>query len=140
MESPLESLVDSKQQQDFGVAKESALPKYCRECDVRFACNGECPKHRFLTTPDGEPGLNYLCAGYKKFLHHIDPHMQAMAGLLQSRRPAADIMEMIASYNDKVGGIDSVSLHFTPGNMPVEVAERSLRLFSSEVLPKVAEL
>ncbi len=73
MESPLESLVTSEQQQRFGKAKESALPKYCRECDVRFACNGECPKHRFMTTPDGEPGLNYLCPGYKMFFRHVDP-------------------------------------------------------------------
>ena len=62
MESALAALAGSEQQQRFGEAKESTLPRYCRECDVRFACNGECPKHRFLTTPDGEPGLNYLCA------------------------------------------------------------------------------
>jgi uncharacterized protein len=47
----------------------------CRECEVRFTCNGECPKHRFLTTPAGEPGLNYLCAGYKYFFNYIDPYL-----------------------------------------------------------------
>ena len=95
MESTIAELVDLPMQKKFGQDKLDTLPKFCRECDVRFACNGECPKHRFLRTPDGEPGLNYLCAGYKEFLHHIDPHMQAMGGLLRAGRPAADIMEMI---------------------------------------------
>jgi uncharacterized protein len=49
--------------------KRDTLPRYCRECDVRFACHGECPKNRFILTPDGEPGLNYLCAGFKAFLN-----------------------------------------------------------------------
>lgn len=69
----------------------------CRECDVRFACNGECPKHRFLTTPDGEPGLNYLCAGYKHFFQHIDTYMQFMAAELRARRPPANIMRIVGS-------------------------------------------
>ena len=61
-------LVASPQQQAFGLDKRDTLPRYCRECDVRFACNGGCPKDRFIATPDGEPGLNYLCAGYKDVL------------------------------------------------------------------------
>ena len=96
MESPLASLVASAQQQHFGEAKESTLPRYCRECDVRFACNGECPKHRFLTTPDGEPGLNYLCAGYKIFFHHIDPYMRFMAAELAAERAPANVMRWVA--------------------------------------------
>jgi len=96
MESPLASLVASAQQQHFGEAKESTLPRYCRECDVRFACNGECPKHRFLTTPDGEPGLNYLCAGYKMFFHHIDPYMRFMAAELAAERAPANVMRWVA--------------------------------------------
>jgi uncharacterized protein len=96
IESPLESLVDSPQQRAFGEAKETTLPKYCRECDVRFACNGECPKHRFLTTPDGEHGLNYLCAGYKLFFHHVDPYMRFMAAELNSRRAPANVMLWVA--------------------------------------------
>lgn len=92
----LADMVASPGQRKFGTDKRDALPRYCRECDVRFACNGECPKHRFLSTPDGEAGLNYLCAGYKKFFHHIDPYMREMARLLQSGRPAAGIMKMIA--------------------------------------------
>jgi uncharacterized protein len=92
MEAPLRTMVESKQQHDFGEAKESTLPKYCRECDVRFACNGECPKHRFINTPDGEPGLNYLCAGYKMFFRHIDPYMRFMATELTAHRPPANVM------------------------------------------------
>jgi uncharacterized protein len=92
MESPLETLVNSDQQRSFGEAKESTLPRYCRECDVRFACNGECPKHRFATTPDGEDGLNYLCAGYKMFFRHIDPYMRFMAAELASNRAPANVM------------------------------------------------
>ena len=96
MESALASLAGSEQQQRFGEAKESTLPRYCRECDVRFACNGECPKHRFLTTPDGEAGLNYLCAGYKMFFHHIDPYMRFMATELAAQRPPANVMRWVA--------------------------------------------
>jgi uncharacterized protein len=96
MESPLASLVESEQQLQFGQAKESALPKYCRDCDVKFACNGECPKHRFTKTPDGEPGLNYLCAGYKMFFHHIDPYMRFMAAELAAQRAPANVMQWVA--------------------------------------------
>jgi uncharacterized protein len=96
MESPLQELVNSAQQHAFGEAKESTLPKYCRECDVRFACNGECPKHRFLTTPDGEPGLNYLCAGYKMFFRHVDSSMRFMAAELAGGRAPANVMRWVA--------------------------------------------
>jgi len=95
METALENLVDSPQQKAFGQAKSESLPRMCRTCEVRFACNGECPKHRFLTTPDGEPGLNYLCAGYKHFFKHIDPYMQFMAGELRAERPPANIMRFL---------------------------------------------
>jgi len=99
MESSLETLVQSDQQRRFGEAKESTLPRYCRDCDVRFACNGECPKHRFIKTPDGEPGLNYLCAGYKMFFRHIDPYMRFMAAELASNRAPANVMQWIASQD-----------------------------------------
>ena len=92
IENPLESLVSSEQQTKFGEAKRDALPQYCLKCDVRFACNGECPKHRFLKTPDGEEGLNYLCAGYKSFFRHIDPYMRFMASELREGRPPANVM------------------------------------------------
>jgi uncharacterized protein len=93
MEAPLESLVASSTQRQFGAAKRNMLPRYCRECEVRFACNGECPKHRFLQTPDGEAGLNYLCAGYKMFFNHIDPYMEFMVGELQNGRAPANVMQ-----------------------------------------------
>lgn len=93
MTQTLGEMVQSPLQRKFGDDKRDALPRFCRQCDVRFACNGECPKHRFLTTPDGEPGLNYLCAGYKRFFHHIDQPMRVMAQLLRSGRPADHIMQ-----------------------------------------------
>lgn len=92
LESPLSSLVHSPPQVKFGLDKRDTLPRYCRECEVRFACNGECPKHRFIRTPDGEAGLNYLCAGYKLFFQHIDPYMRFMAAELRQRRPPANVM------------------------------------------------
>jgi uncharacterized protein len=96
----LEQLVSSSQQKAFGDAKRDSLPRMCRTCEVRFACNGECPKHRFLTTPDGEPGLNYLCAGYKYFFKHIDPYMQFMAAELRAGRAPANIMRFLGSGKD----------------------------------------
>lgn len=88
------SMVDSPAQRRFGEAKSATLPRYCRECPVEFACHGECPKHRFLHTPDGEPGLNYLCAAYRRFFLHIDSPMRTMAALLQAAQPPAAIMEI----------------------------------------------
>ncbi len=92
----LGAMLNSQQQIKFGNDKLDALPKFCRECEVRFACNGECPKHRFIQTPDGEAGLNYLCPAYKKFFNHIDPHMKTMAQLLRNDRAPAEIMRMLA--------------------------------------------
>lgn len=97
MEANLEKMVGSPQQSKFGADKRDLLPSMCRQCDVRFACNGECPKHRFLSTPDGEYGLNYLCAGYKHFFHHIDPYMQFMAAELRAGRAPANIMRIVGS-------------------------------------------
>jgi uncharacterized protein len=92
----LGDIVNSPAQQKFGNDKLDSLPRYCRNCEVRFACNGECPKHRFTRTPDGEPGLNYLCAAYKRFFKHVDPFMRMMTRLLQAERPPALIMEFLA--------------------------------------------
>lgn len=89
-------LVSSEKQQAFGRAKLDTLPDTCRRCDVRFACNGGCPKNRFIDTPDGEPGLNYLCAGYKAFFRHIDSAMQFMARELRANRAPANIMAHMA--------------------------------------------
>ena len=95
-DTSLEMLVDSPAQKTFGTDKQTTLPEYCRQCDVKFACNGECPKNRFIHTPDGEPGLNYLCAGYKHFLHHIRPYMETMSRLLKSGHAPAEIMGLLA--------------------------------------------
>jgi uncharacterized protein len=99
MSQSLGAMVNSPQQLKFGNDKFDSLPKFCRECEVRFACNGECPKHRFIQTPDGEDGLNYLCAAYKKFFNHIDPHMKTMARLLERDEAPARIMEILAGEN-----------------------------------------
>jgi uncharacterized protein len=95
-ETPLEKLVASPRQRQFGRDKFDTLPKYCRECEVLFACYGECPRNRFTETPDGEAGLNYLCAGYKVFFNHIDGPMRSMARLLKSGRFADEIMTIEA--------------------------------------------
>jgi uncharacterized protein len=94
MNQSLGEMVNSPQQVSFGSDKFDSLPKFCRDCEVRFACNGECPKHRFIKTPDGEDGLNYLCPAYKKFFNHINPAMRTMSHLLRTNQAPAQIMEM----------------------------------------------
>ena len=91
----LGEMVNSPEQRRFGTDKQTTLPKYCRDCEVRFACNGECPKHRFLRTVDGEPGLNYLCAGYKHFFTHIDQPMRMMGEWVRRGQPAARVMAQL---------------------------------------------
>jgi uncharacterized protein len=86
-------LVASDAQRKFGQDKFDALPQYCRDCEVLFACYGECPRNRFVSTPDGEPGLNYLCAGYKQFFTHVAPAMKTMAALIRRGRYADEIMQ-----------------------------------------------
>ena len=76
-------------------AKLDTLPQYCLDCDVRFACNGGCPKDRFATTPDGEPGLHHLCAGYKAFFGHVDDPMRLMAGLLRAGQDATGLRRVV---------------------------------------------
>lgn len=80
-ETPLVELLESPAQRAFGRAKLEALPRYCRECGVRAMCNGGCPKNRFIMTPDGELGLNYLCAGYRRFFKHCQPFVSEVAAL-----------------------------------------------------------
>jgi len=91
-EDALVTLVGLEQQRQFGLAKRDTLPRYCRECAVRFVCNGGCPKNRILHTLEGEAGLNYLCEGYKTFFGHITPHMKLMAAELLAGRSPANIM------------------------------------------------
>jgi uncharacterized protein len=83
-EKTLCDLANSPLQQKFGNDKSAALPQYCRSCDVLFLCHGECPKRRFLRAPDGEPGLNYLCAAYQRFFRYSAPFMRHMRDCLLS--------------------------------------------------------
>ena len=96
-------LVRSDRQRRFGLDKRDTLPLFCRECDVRFACHGGCPKDRFTTTPDGEPGLNYLCPSFKLFFHHVEAPMRLMAQMLAEDRAPAEIMEVYASADARRG-------------------------------------
>jgi uncharacterized protein len=78
-EKTLSEMLDSPQQKAFGLAKKNSLPGYCLDCEVLEMCNGECPKNRFIRTPAGEPGLNYLCRGYKQFFNHISPFVNTIS-------------------------------------------------------------
>jgi uncharacterized protein len=89
-------LVASDRQRKFGQDKLDTLPSQCLKCEVRFACHGECPKNRFTTTTAGDPGLNYLCAGWYKFFTHIDHPMKIMVSLMRAGRPAAGVMSILA--------------------------------------------
>ncbi|MBP7869146.1 MAG: anaerobic sulfatase maturase [Candidatus Hydrogenedentes bacterium] len=93
--TPLTGMAASPQQRAFGEAKRDRLPRQCRECPVLFVCHGECPKHRFMKTGDGEPGLNYLCEAYTHFYTFVDPYMRFMANELRHQRPPANIMEWV---------------------------------------------
>jgi uncharacterized protein len=101
LDKPLLTLVNLPQQRRFGQDKYDSLPGACRGCDVRFACHGGCPKDRFLETDDGEPGLNYLCAGYQGFFRHVDRPMRLMSGQLRAGRPPAAVMALYASEDAK---------------------------------------
>lgn len=100
LETPMTELVSSARQHRFGVDKRDRLPSCCLNCDVRLACHGECPRNRFLRVPGGgtrsaeADGLNYLCAGYRLFFHHVDRSMRTMANLLQLGHAPAEIMWM----------------------------------------------
>ncbi len=94
-EKPVSTLLASTRQAMFGQAKKSQLPAYCRQCDYLYACHGACPKHRILHSPDGEPGLNYLCKGFKQFFSHVKPYMDFMAKELKAKRPPANVMQWI---------------------------------------------
>jgi len=87
IETHLTDLLESPEQRAFGQAKLETLPQFCRECEVRSMCNGGCPKNRFISTPDGEPGLNFLCAGYKRFFTHCQPFVSAVAAEWHRQNP-----------------------------------------------------
>ena len=89
----LAAMAASPAQQAFGAAKETALPAYCRRCPYQFACHGECPKNRFMASPDGEAGMNYLCPSYEKYFRHITPAMNALAKIIAAGYPASSVMQ-----------------------------------------------
>ncbi|NJD55644.1 MAG: anaerobic sulfatase maturase [Nitrospirae bacterium] len=88
-------LAERSRQSGFGVTKETALPRWCRECKVLAACRGGCPKHRFAQTCYNEPGLHYLCEGYKKFFLHIRKYQRAMPQLLENGLPVSYVMDAV---------------------------------------------
>ena len=87
-------LVSSLKQRKFGADKRDALPKYCLECEVRFVCNDGCPKNRFLNTPEGEYGQDYLCEGYRAFFNYIDEPMKILADLYRGGKPSEEVMNI----------------------------------------------
>jgi uncharacterized protein len=95
----LREMIESPFQTEFGAQKEASLPGFCRECTVIRGCRGECRKHRFMTTPDGEPGLNYLCAGYKEYFTYISPYMKWISQIMKSGGDASQIMDLIPLHN-----------------------------------------
>jgi uncharacterized protein len=101
IKTPLIDLAKSQKQFDFGIDKRNKLPRYCLQCEVRYACHGECPKHRFLHTPDGKPGLNYLCEGYRLFFRHVEPYMEFMTKELKNKRPPANVMNWIKNKENQ---------------------------------------
>ena len=113
LQTPLAELVSSEKQRRFGRDKFDTLPRACRECKYLFTCHGECPKNRVLMTPDGEPGLNWLCKGLKAFFEHADRPMRIMADLLRRGQNADGVMRIMAEEEgqhhpkaDKIGRND----------------------------------
>ena len=100
-ETHLGELLDSPVQRAFGMLKEKTLPHYCQFCEVRVICNGGCPKDRFIVTPDGEPGLNYLCAGFKRFFTHCKPFLDSLSFLQHTRsQPQAESVDYKIGRNN----------------------------------------
>ena len=91
----LERLVQKSLGSGFGISKETALPRQCRDCDVLAACRGGCPKHRFASTCQDEPGLHYLCEGYRKFFRHIRKYLRVMTQLLEKGLPVSLVMDAL---------------------------------------------
>ena len=95
MTNSVAELVNSPRQRQFGRDKQDGLPGFCRKCRFLFACQGECPKNRFVRTPDDEPGLNYLCEGYQLFFDHIAEPMKFMVQELRAGRTPANVMKIM---------------------------------------------
>jgi len=100
-QATIRELVKSPRQEQFGLDKEQRLPETCRQCRYLFACHGACPKDRFVAAPHGQPGLNYLCPGYKMFFEYVDPYMKAMAAEVRAGRPAAGVMHQLRARQQR---------------------------------------
>jgi uncharacterized protein len=109
LDKPMIGLVNTSWQYQFGQHKKDSLPAYCQNCEVHFICNGGCPKDRLLKTPEGEQGLNYLCAGFRSFFNYVDRPMRLMAALLRAQRAPAEVMRLLA---------DQPTLRETPQGAP----------------------
>ncbi len=105
-ETTISELATSQRQQAFGATKSETLPQYCHDCEYKFACNGECPKNRLLTTPDGEPGLNWLCSGIKQFHTKTERPMRIMASLLMAGKEAGGVMALLSEESARTGRND----------------------------------
>jgi uncharacterized protein len=99
--TPLGEMIDSPAQEAFGRSKQETLPRYCRGCEVLDMCNGGCPKDRIIPTPDGEPGLNYLCEGYRRFFNHSRPYTQRMAQLAWAGKQPEQLMDELRAEKAK---------------------------------------
>ncbi|MFB6140701.1 MAG: anaerobic sulfatase maturase [Halosimplex sp.] len=102
-ETHLRDLLDDEGQRAFGAYKREGLPARCRECDVRRFCHGGCPKNRHLATPDGELGLNYLCAGYRRFFTHARPYLECFEAAVEDRRPLSSVTDAVAARDARAG-------------------------------------
>jgi len=103
-ETPLIKLLDCPEQKSFGQAKLDKLPQYCQFCEVREMCNGECPKNRFIQSPDGEPGLNYLCSGYKRFFNHCQPFISEIANQWNQQNQKIQLVQTVNTQNQPKTG------------------------------------
>ncbi len=97
-QTSIRDMAQSAKQFNFGQRKRLNLPAYCMRCEYLFACHGECPKHRFDISPDGEHGLSYLCKAYKMFFSHVHPYMQFMRDELAAKRPPANVMNWAGKH------------------------------------------
>lgn len=96
-EKTITEMMYGEKQREFAKLKHELLPQQCRECPVEFTCHGECPKNRFTRDKYGNPGLNYLCKGYRQFFEHVKPYMDFMKGELDAKRPPSNVMNFVAS-------------------------------------------
>ena len=103
-ETPLVEMLESPAQREFGRGKQDTLPRYCRECEVLALCNGGCPKDRFLRTPEGEGGLNYLCPGLKLFFTYSKPYLQKLATFWRLGEPLDRLRDLLRAEDAQAWG------------------------------------